>query len=103
MGNCAPQPTPTTFGMSSLCHAVEKFVTDKLWFLITKFSVVFISQVQMNGTIVFNTITTVLEVIHSDLVSVIEGGTLRFVHKDDRIVMMGGLSYDPDDPTSTLT
>ncbi|KAJ8024678.1 Polycystic kidney disease protein 1-like 1 [Holothuria leucospilota] len=60
-------------------------------------------KVQMNGTIVFNTVATSIRVVHSDLVSVIESGTQRFFHRDDMVTMSGALSFDPDDPTSDLS
>lgn len=60
-------------------------------------------QVSLNDTIVVSRASTQRQIVPSDLVLNIKGGTRRDFNRNETIIIDSSSSYDPDEPNSSLT
>ncbi|XP_077978738.1 polycystin-1-like protein 1 [Glandiceps talaboti] len=53
-------------------------------------------EVKMNGTIVYSRGETTIDIVPSDLIAIIEGGTSRLIGSNESVTLNAEMSYDPD-------
>lgn len=60
-------------------------------------------QVSLNDTIVVSNVQTSRQIVPSDLILNIKGGTRRDFNRNETIIIDSSSSYDPDEPDSSLS